>query len=160
MPKRHYSDQERADALAVLKAHGNNYSKAARAAGIPRATIKLWSVDRKGVSDEDAKSRAAPLEMRQRSEKELTDRLKLARFQYLDHLMTEAVVLKESGYYSAQTFKILNEQHQLLTGGPTARIEGNLADFLRSHTGTTDKPAALPNVTHGASTDKAVALPN
>ena len=62
---------------------------------------------------------------------------------YLDRLMEPDAVSKTSGYYAAITLKVLNEAHQLLTGGPTARIEGNLADFLKS-TGAVSKPAELP----------------
>ena len=70
--------------------------------------------------------------------------------------------LPQAGYYAAMTLKALNEAHQLLSGGPTARIEGNLADFLRSHTGTTDKPASLPGLRNvpKASSVEAIPLPN
>lgn len=138
MPKRHYTEKAKADALAVLQAHGGNVSGAAKALGIPEATLRLWST-------EQGKQRAAPAETREESKKDLANTLTQARWLYLERLMDPAAVKTTSGYYAAVTFKVLNEAHQLLTGGPTARIEGNLADFLRG-SGALPKPAELPKI--------------
>ena len=84
------------------------------------------------------------------------------RFAYAKRLLEPQAIATTSGYYAAMTLKALNEAHQLLSGGPTARIEGNLADFLRTHSGTTDKPASLPGLKSvpKAPTLEAVSLSN
>ena len=42
-PKRRYSDDERASALAALAANGGNVSKTAREQGVPPMTLKHWA---------------------------------------------------------------------------------------------------------------------
>jgi transposase-like protein len=151
--RRHYSDKDRADALAVLEANGGNVSGAAKTIGVPEATLRLWAADNQ---------RAAPADVREESKKDLLLLLDQGRFAYAKRLLEPQAISTTSGYYAAMTLKALNEAHQLLSGGPTARIEGNLADFLRSHTGTTDKPASLPGPRNvpKAPTLEAVPLPN
>lgn len=56
MARRHYSDNERAEALAILAANGGNLSATSRTTGVPRATLQLW------IAEPD---RAAPPEVRQ-----------------------------------------------------------------------------------------------
>lgn len=56
MARRHYSDNDRAAALAVLAANGGNLSRTARETGVPRATLQLWMAE---------PDRAAPPEVRQ-----------------------------------------------------------------------------------------------
>lgn len=53
--RRHYSDEARAAALAVLDANGGNLTRAAKDAGVPMSTLKHWRDDR---------DRAAPSEVR------------------------------------------------------------------------------------------------
>jgi len=151
--RRHYSDKDRADALAVLEANGGNVSGAAKTIGVPEATLRLWAADNQ---------RAAPADVREESKKDLLLLLDQGRFAYAKRLLEPQAIATTSGYYAAMTLKALNEAHQLLSGGPTARIEGNLADFLRSHTGTTDKPASLPGLRNvpKASSVEAIPLPN
>lgn len=43
MPRRSYSDKERANALAVLDSCGGNISEASRTTGVPRMTLQDWS---------------------------------------------------------------------------------------------------------------------
>lgn len=62
MARRHYSDNDRAAALAVLAANDGNLSRTARETGVPLTTLKAWA---------DAPDRAAPSEVRD----ELTRRL-------------------------------------------------------------------------------------
>lgn len=62
--KRHYSDRERAAALAVLDANAGNYSAAARAAGVPRLTLREW---------DKARDNASPLDIQQESKKTLAE---------------------------------------------------------------------------------------
>ncbi len=42
-PKRRYSDQDRANALAALAANGANVERTARQLGLPAATLRAWS---------------------------------------------------------------------------------------------------------------------
>lgn len=42
MPRRRYSDSERAEALAALAANAGNRAKTARQLGIPRQTLAEW----------------------------------------------------------------------------------------------------------------------
>lgn len=62
MARRHYSDNERAEALAILAANGGNLTGTARAIGIPRKTLALWAT---------APDRAAPAEVRQEKSTDL-----------------------------------------------------------------------------------------
>jgi hypothetical protein len=41
-PRRRYSDEDRAVALAALAANGNNLRRTARQLGIPRASLLAW----------------------------------------------------------------------------------------------------------------------
>lgn len=43
--QRHYSDDDRASALAVLASNGGNISRTARETGVPRTTIIKWARD-------------------------------------------------------------------------------------------------------------------
>ena len=42
MPKRRYSDTERATTLAVLDSNGGNLSRTQREVGVPRTTLREW----------------------------------------------------------------------------------------------------------------------
>lgn len=55
MARRHYSDNDRASALAVLAANNGNLTRTSRETGVPLTTLKAWS---------DAPDRAAPSEVR------------------------------------------------------------------------------------------------
>lgn len=116
---RKYTEQQKADALAVydstLSAKGT-----AKKMGIPSRTLRDWLKDR---------DKAARAEVRDESKRVLLAELDKARWAYLDRLMESEAISQTSGYYAAQTFKTLNEAHQLLSGGPTARF--SLADYLR-----------------------------
>ncbi len=134
--RKHYSDQDRANALAALKAHDGHIGRTAEATGIPPATLYLWAgVGHSRVRDlpvEVREQRLAPLEVREQAKRDLIGTLDQARWLYLDRLMEPDAVAKTSGYYAAVTTKILTEQHQLLSGGATARTELSLASFLGS----------------------------
>lgn len=64
MARRHYSDEARAAALAVLDANGGKLARSAREAGVPRATLQLWAKDR---------DRAATPELRHQTRETLAD---------------------------------------------------------------------------------------
>lgn len=63
MARRHYSDNDRAAALAVLEANDGNVTRAAKEAGVPAATLRLWR---------DAPEQAAPAEVRSRAHEDLS----------------------------------------------------------------------------------------
>lgn len=42
-PKRRYSDEDRANALAALAANGGNISRTSKEIGIPAATLRAWN---------------------------------------------------------------------------------------------------------------------
>ncbi|MEM8558373.1 MAG: hypothetical protein AAGG50_11175 [Bacteroidota bacterium] len=71
MPRRHYSDEQRAEALAALDANRDQngeggYTATSRQTGIPRGTIRRWDEDR---------DRAAPAQLRHEKKAGLADRL-------------------------------------------------------------------------------------
>lgn len=55
MAKRHYSDRDRAAALAILDANAGNYSAAARAAGVPRQSLQAWDKERATAAPPDVR---------------------------------------------------------------------------------------------------------
>jgi len=55
MARRHYSDNQRAEVLALLAANGGNIDATVRATGVPRETLRRWA---------SAPDRAAPPEVR------------------------------------------------------------------------------------------------
>jgi hypothetical protein len=116
---RHYTEQQRADTLAVFDS-SLSVRGTARKMGIPTTTVRDWLADR---------NKAAPPEKQEAAKRDLLLALDEARWLYLDRLTEPNAVKTTSGYYAAITFKTLNEAHQLLRGGPTARF--SLADFLR-----------------------------
>lgn len=121
MPKKYrvYTQEQKADALAAYASTGNAKGTAKKM-GVPGSTMRDWIAD---------PEKAAPAAKREAAKRDLLKELDTARWAYLDRLSDPAVVNQERGYYAAQTFKTLNEAHQLLSGGPTARF--SLADYLR-----------------------------
>lgn len=116
---RKYTGQQKADVLTSV-ALTSNVAGSAKQHDVPVSTARRW------VAEPD--KHTTPTE-REESKNSLLSELDKARWKYLTRLMDDAVVNKESGYYASQSFKILNEQHQLLSGGPTQRF--SLADYLR-----------------------------
>lgn len=124
MPKvgyryRQYTEQQKADAFAIYDSMLNKAGAAAKA-GVPEGTFRRWL---------DARDKV-PEELQKEARGSLLQELDKARWLYLEHLMSPAIVAKESGYYASQAFTKLNEAHQLLSGGPTARF--SLAEYLKS----------------------------
>lgn len=60
--RRHYTEAQKAEALAKYKAAGGNLERAAREAGVPRKTLERW------VKEPE---RAAPAQVRQEKDAEL-----------------------------------------------------------------------------------------
>jgi transposase-like protein len=122
---RHYTEQQKADALATYDST-LNVNGTAKKHGLPENTFRRWLKKRDIM---------VPIEKQEAAKRDLLGELDKARWLYLDRLTEDQAVKTTSGYYAAITFKTLNEAHQLLSGGPTARF--SLADYLRG-VGRTD----------------------
>lgn len=125
--KRRYSDEEKAQALAILDACGGDVSKAARQAGVPRKTLGEWANGRAVVS--------VVAEIRQEKKAELSERLA-----EVAHKLVDAIPGKVSDatlQQVATSLGITIDKMQLLKGEPTA-INANLTDVER-----TDRVVAL-----------------
>lgn len=126
MARRHYSDRERAAALAVYDANAGNLTRTAREAGVPASTLERW------VKGRDM---AAPPDLRSQKRADLADvfgdivyrALGLAG-DALAHL--EAMPDAERGKAALERLADLNrlagtgvDKRQLLRGEPTSRVE-------------------------------------
>jgi len=127
--RRHYSDKDRAEALAVLRAVGGDLSQAARDCGIPRKTLASWRAQ---------PALAAPADVRQTKEDDLANRWSEVRDLAIIRAKEQ---LEAGGKLGLRDLTILagvgTDKVNLLTGKSTERIEvTNLADFLRTTSGT------------------------
>jgi len=125
MPKRRYTEADKATALAVLKSCGGDYSKGARTAGIPRNTLKSWALEPRY---------AAPASVRQQKERDAAVAWSELRDLALDR--ARATVMDDSQKIQFRdlswTAAVATDKVQLLTGKPTERTEVlSLADFLK-----------------------------
>lgn len=112
MARRHYSDEERAAALAILDARGGNVTAAAKAARVPRTTLLSWL---------DLPDRAAPSELRRDKRAELAA---LFEAEAQAALAAARNCRDDARYRELMTGAgIATDKWQLLTGGATARIE-------------------------------------
>lgn len=113
-PQRKYAPADRARVLAVLTANGGNISRTAREAAIPEATVRMWR---------DHEETAAPAELRDRARQDLAAEVDEVRWKYLERAREQKAISGTSGFYAAKVFADLTNVHQLLTGGPTQRID-------------------------------------
>ena len=113
MARRTYTPEERARVLALLKG-GAAVKRVARETTVPESTVRMWR---------DNPDAAAPLEVRAKAEEDLGAEIDRVRRLYLAQAGKEDVVSKERGYFAVQSVQKLTEVHQLLTGGPTQRID-------------------------------------
>lgn len=123
MPKL-YREQQRADALAIASAE-SNVSVAAQLAGVPRSTLADWLARPDSVTTPNQRDLA---------KRDFAQAIDVARWAYLGRALEPDAIASTSGYYAGQTVRSLTEVHQLLTGGPTARVEGLFA-FLAAYRG-------------------------
>ena len=72
---KHYSDEDRATALAVYEANGRNLSRTERELGIPRSTLRRWVKE---------PARAAPAELRHEKVADLGNVLEGLVYRMLD----------------------------------------------------------------------------
>lgn len=127
--RRHYSDEARAAALAVLDANGGNLTRAAREAGVPLSTLKHWRDDR---------DRAAPAELRKGKADDLATVYERIAYQATALIAGGLEAIADAkdedgnpaaGVTALRHLSALNtvagtatDKHQLLKGEPTERI--------------------------------------
>lgn len=99
--RRHYTEAQKAEALARLKANGGNLTRTARESGIPRNTIRLWAADT---------ARAAPSETRHQKEDEL-----VALYEEVERVLLVAARRK------AEAGALRDSVANLMTGAGIAR---------------------------------------
>lgn len=78
MARRHYSDADRAAALAALDANGGNIAGTARQLGVPESTLRSWS---------DKPDNAAPADLREHKRLELAELLEQWLRVSLEHVL-------------------------------------------------------------------------
>lgn len=121
----HYTDVQRAEALAALKANGGNLSKTERETGIPRGTLLYW---RKHSEN------AAPIELQTQKSESLTTELKSVAFRLVQKLAARLEDDDASVQQLATSLGIVVDKLQLLQGQPTERtavIDERLTDDER-----------------------------
>lgn len=118
-PKRHYTDADRAAAIAAYDAEPDGKARetrAADAAGVPRSTLQEWLADR---------DNAAPPDIRQETTEALGDvfnRVARLALQQAETVLAtgEADPARLKDYMVAAA--IATDKEQLLAGMPTSRV--------------------------------------
>jgi transposase-like protein len=109
-----YTPEQRAQVLAVLKANAGNVKKTSRETSVPPPSIRAWR---------NAPDQFAPAEVRAKEERDLASDLDELRWAYLDRAREKGAIRTTSGWYAVKAAAEITTMHQLLTGGPTERIE-------------------------------------
>jgi transposase-like protein len=129
--RRHYSDKDRAEILAVLKGHGGNVSRTAKDTGAPERTIAGWA------ASEKSRANAAPADLRAQKEAELSEAWAEVRDKAIKRA-NEALDRGEKLGLRDLTILagVATDKTQLLSGKATDRLEvTSLAEFLRAAPG-------------------------
>jgi transposase-like protein len=120
MPRRHYSDEERAAALAALKANGGNIARTAAQVGVPEQTLRQWR---------DNPDAAAPPQVREQKEEQLKDMIERVARESLEVMSEKS---GEADYKDlAVGVGILIDKKRLLDGQPTSIAETRRLDLSR-----------------------------
>ena len=80
MARRHYSDEDKAAALAALRANAGNVARTARQVGVPEPTLRQWA---KGLRA------APPAQLSERKKADLADRMEEIARALLDRVTPE-----------------------------------------------------------------------
>ena len=120
-PRRVFSPDVKFTAMKALLA-GEPVQDLALRTGISIRTLTGWKAQ--------AKAAAVPYNAAEMAKKDVLELLQEGRLTTLRHAIDPEIVALESAYYASMAFRNLNEAYQLLTGGPTHRID--LATFLSS----------------------------
>lgn len=122
MARRHYSDRDRAAALAIydsMEGAEHRASAAAAEAGVPRQTLQRWL---------SARDNAAPPDLRQETKEELADvfeRVARKALAYVERFYDVATDAGPDGKYLQPSMTgagIATDKAQLLRGKPTDRL--------------------------------------
>jgi transposase-like protein len=112
MPRRWYSDEERAAVLAALKANNGNLTRTAQQAGVPLSTLKEWR---------DNPDRAAPAELRNQKKEALKSLFEKCVRAYLGQAVTKAAVKATRGKDAVIAAATALDKYRLLNDEPTER---------------------------------------
>ncbi len=112
MSRRNYSDKEKADALAVLKANGDNILRTSKDTGIPITTLWNWTRDRCGMNPDISI-------MGNDSKEELSNIFERVARKYLAHSESDLAVSSTYGNVAVMAAATATDKMQLLRGKPT-----------------------------------------
>lgn len=125
-PKRRYTDDERAAALAALAANGGNVFRTAAQLGIPATTIKNWA---KGYRHPEA------AEMGEQKKGPMADALEAVAWKLLDSIPSK--IAKATLAQVSTSMGISIDKARLLRGEPTnieeSRNDDRLAEFRKRY---------------------------
>lgn len=116
MARRHYSDADRAAALAALDANGGNWTRTARETGVPGSTLRGW------VENRDS---AAPADLRAQKAETLADALEGLAWQMVEAARFTLREIKDVAIPLPELVRmftalgIVIDKLQLLRGNPT-----------------------------------------
>ncbi len=108
--RRRYSDEERAAALAALKANGGNLELTSRQAGVPRNTLRRWA---------EHPEHAASSQVRQEKMEELSVLFDRVARVYIGRALTDEAVSDTRGKDAVIAAATATDKKQLLGGKPT-----------------------------------------
>jgi transposase-like protein len=110
MIRRHYTDDERSDALAALAANGGNVEKTAEQVGVPAATLGHWAAGRRHPE---------ALHMAGEKKEALADRLEALANQLVDDMGLPAKRKAANLRQLAVAFGVCIDKMRLLREQPT-----------------------------------------
>lgn len=127
MGYKRYSDEQKAAALAAIKANGGNLFRTAHELKIPFQTLSNWAKDTR----EPVQGFSKLVTEKEESLAELCD--KVAR-KYLNHASDDFVVAVTPGHLSMTAAGIAVDKAQLLRGQPTSITENSHSDSSQFQT--------------------------
>lgn len=120
MARRHYTDEDRAAALAALQGNRGNIKRTARDLGVPESTLRRWSADPIRA--------AGGAELRARKREEVGEAWGRVRDKALT--LAEALLDELAGCTEPRMLQTLvtvgavaTEKRELLSGGATERLD-------------------------------------
>jgi len=123
MARRSYSDEEKAETLALLKANGGNVKRTAREKGIPYKTVEAW------VRRGNLESLAEGVQEQKEDELEVV----LGRIALKAARRADERIPKESAKVAMIALGIAIEKLQLLKGQPTSIERVDLSNIPPDH---------------------------
>lgn len=117
-PKRKYDAAFRAEALALLKANGDNVYATAEQLNMPRLTLREWAKNGRGVTPE-------VLAIQQTKETDMVGVYSQIETAYGRHALDPLTIAATSGIDAVKASAIATDKKQLLLGNPTS-IHGSV----------------------------------